>query len=193
MTNIILASTSPRRQDLFNLLGIDYRQIPAKINEYIYPNEPPEAAVKRLAQAKAEAVEKDVPRGIIIAADTIVVCNELILGKPADDDEAFKYLSLLSGQAHQVMTAICLKEANTGYLDVQVEKTLVYFRHLTPEEIKAYIATKEPFDKAGAYAIQGRGAILVEKIVGCYFNVVGLPITRLYLMLKQQGVNLLGG
>ncbi len=193
MKTIVLASTSPRRRDLLDLLGLDYKQMAAPVSEYIYPNESPEKAVARLAKTKAVAVEKDVPNSIIIAADTIVVCNNKILGKPTDEKEAGEFLSLLSGKTHLVMTALCLNNTATSYLEVQVEKTLVYFRPLTIAEINAYIATGEPFGKAGAYAIQGRGALLIEKIEGCYFNVVGLPISRLYLMLRAQGINILGG
>lgn len=193
MENIILASASPRRIDLFNLLQLDYRQMVLPVDEYIYPDESPKEAVARLAQAKAEAVAKEAPSSIIIAADTIVVYDKHILGKPANEKEAYDFLNLLNGQTHQVMTAICLINTATAYTEAQVEETLVYFRPLSGSEIKAYIATNEPFGKAGAYAIQGRGSLLVEKIEGCYFNVVGLPLTRLYLMLKEQGINILGG
>jgi len=138
-------------------------------------------------------VAEQVNNGLIIAADTIVVLDDIILGKPTNKEEAYQFLTQLSGRAHQVMTAVCVKNLATGFCDVRVETTLVYFRDLKPEEINAYISTNEPYDKAGGYAIQGRGALLVKRIEGCYFNVVGLPLTTLSEMLKDQGVDLLRG
>lgn len=193
MANIILASKSPRRRELLDNLGIDYKQIVASTDEVIYANETPYEAVRRLAIEKAESAAQKVDNGIIISADTIVVLDGIILGKPADKDEAYKFLSRLSGKAHQVMTAVCVKNVTSGFYEAKVETTLVYFRDLKAEEIKAYISTNEPYDKAGGYAIQGKGALLVRKIEGCYFNVVGLPLTTLYDMLKVQGVNLFRG
>ncbi|HZK44152.1 MAG TPA: Maf family protein [Syntrophomonadaceae bacterium] len=193
MKKIILASGSPRRRELFDRLGIDYTQITAEIAEDIQLNELPEEAVRRIAQEKAKAVSQALKSGIIVSADTIVVYNGMILGKPKNELEAFDFLETLSGNSHRVITAICLINKHTGFCAVKTATTLVHFRDLSGEEIKAYIATKEPFGKAGAYAIQGIGALLVEKIEGCYFNVVGLPLTILYEMLLEQGVNLLGG
>lgn len=193
MANIILASKSPRRRELLDILGLDYIQMTGTTNEVIYPDEFPYQAVRRLAIEKAEAVAKQVDNGIIIAADTAVVLDGIILGKPADKDEAYQFLTRLSGKAHQVMTAVCVKNAASGFYEARVETTLVYFRNLNPEEINAYISTSEPYDKAGGYGIQGKGALLVKRIEGCYFNVVGLPLTTLYEMLKVQGVDLFRG
>lgn len=194
MVNIILASKSPRRQELLNMLGLNFTQISAEIDEIILPEELPNQAVQRIAVEKAKKVAEQVTNdSIIISADTIVVCNGIILGKPSNKEEAYKFLNLLSGKSHEVMTGVAINNTKTNNIEANVETTLVHFRSLTSIEINHYIATNEPFDKAGGYGIQGKGALLVEKISGCYFNVVGLPITTLYLMLKRQGVDLLGG
>lgn len=193
MSNIVLASKSPRRQDLFDILGVNYSQITAEINEEILANESPSSAVSRIATLKAKAVAKIAPiDSIIISADTIVVCSGIILGKPNNRQEAFDFLTMLSGKSHKVMTGICLYNLNTNIIENELVTTLVYFRNLTSSEIDSYINTKEPYDKAGGYGIQGKGALLVEKIEGCYYNVVGLPLVTLYKMLAKQGVNLLG-
>jgi len=128
---------------------------------------------------------------IVIAADTIVVLEGQIMGKPLNEDDARHKLSRLSGRRHEVITAVCVKMGEE-ICEVEDETTRVYFRPLSAQEITAYVASGEPADKAGAYGIQGRGGLLVEKIEGCYFNVVGLPLSRLYLMLKKHGVDLLG-
>ncbi|NLB89410.1 MAG: septum formation inhibitor Maf [Syntrophomonadaceae bacterium] len=193
MAKIILASKSPRRRELLDILGINYTQIAAATNEVIYPNETPYQAVKRLAVEKAESVAKQVDNSLIIAADTVVVLDGKILGKPTSKEEAYQFIKDLSGKVHQVMTAVCVKNTVTGFCDARVETTLVYFRDLEEEEINAYISTNEPYDKAGGYAIQGKGSLLVKRIEGCYFNVVGLPLTTLYEMLKAQGVDFLRG
>ncbi len=191
MKRIILASQSPRRRTMLELLHIKFECCPADIDELFLSGEKPRDAVRRIAQSKAEQVREQVESGIIIAADTVVVCDGQMLGKPCDAQDAFDKLSILKGRKHEVITAICVTDAQSGIYEVQDETTKVYFRDMTDDEIRAYILTGEPMDKAGAYAIQGTGAVFIEKIEGCYFNVVGLPLKNLYLMLKRQGVSLL--
>lgn len=190
MKEIILASGSPRRQSLLKNLGLCFSTISTDIDESFLPDEPPRDAVRRIARLKAErAIPVLKEDCILITADTIVVLDGQVMGKPENGDDAFKMLMRLSGRCHEVITAICLR--TVGGYEVEEETTRVYFRSLCKEEILAYIASGEPVDKAGAYGIQGRGGLLVEKIEGCYFNVVGLPISRLYLMFKKHGVDLL--
>lgn len=190
MKEIILASSSPRRQSLLKNLGIRFSTIPTNIDESFLPLESPRDAVRRLARLKAESAVPVLREDcLLITADTIVVLDGQVMGKPDSEDDASEMLTRLSGRCHEVITAICIR--TQGGYEVENETTRVYFRHLRQEEIEAYIASGEPADKAGAYGIQGRGGLLVEKIEGCYFNVVGLPMSRLYLMLKKYGVNLL--
>lgn len=192
MQKIILASSSPRRQELLANLGLYFSIISAAIDESILPHEHPRDAVRRLARLKALDVASRVEGdALIIAADTVVVLNGKILGKPADQDDAYRMLSLLSGRCHEVITAVAICSGEGKY-EVEDETTRVYFRSLSTDEIRAYLSCGESYDKAGAYGIQGRGGLLVEKIEGCYFNVVGLPLGRLYLMLKKHGIDLLG-
>jgi len=190
LKEIILASSSPRRQSLLENLGICFSTISTNIDESFLPQESPRDAVRRLARLKAErAVPLLREDCLLIAADTIVVLDGQVMGKPCSRDDALEMLTQLSGRYHEVITAICIRTA--GGCEVEDETTRVYFRHLSKEEIKAYVASGEPADKAGAYGIQGRGGLLVQRIEGCYFNVVGLPMSRLYLMLKKHGINLL--
>jgi len=190
LKEIILASSSPRRQSLLENLGICFSTISTNIDESFLPQESPRNAVRRLARLKAErAIPLLRENCLLIAADTIVVLDGQVMGKPGSKDDALEMLTQLSGRCHEVITAICIRTA--GGCEVEDETTRVYFRHLSEEEIRAYVASGEPADKAGTYGIQGRGGLLVQRIEGCYFNVVGLPMSRLYLMLKKQGVNLL--
>jgi len=191
LKKVILASASPRRATLLYNLGLNFTIVPAAIDESILPHEKPVDAVMRIAAAKAEAAGSKNPDAIVIAADTVVVCKGQILGKPVDDREAFMMLSTLSGDVHEVITGLCVLDSTSGMRDIDFEKTLVRFRELDKEEIEAYIASGEPQDKAGAYGIQGRAAIFVAGLEGCYYNVVGLPLSRLYMMLKRQGLCLL--
>jgi len=191
LKRVILASQSPRRQTILELLHIDFECCPADIDEQILPGEEPRAAVRRIARCKAEQASKQMKNALIVAADTVVVCNGKILGKPEDVQDAFRKLSSLKGREHEVVTAVCVMDTESGLAEIQDETTRVYFRDITDEEIRAYILTGEPLDKAGAYGIQGTGAVFIEKIEGCYFNVVGLPLKHLYSMLKRQGVRLL--
>jgi len=189
--DIILASNSPRRKDLLRQIGIIFSSEPAHINESILPGETPEVYAKRVALDKAHIAGKRAKRGIVIAADTIVVLDDTILGKPSDDHDAVRMLTMLSGRMHRVITGIVVMDASTGRTLTNTSITRVWFRALTDEEIRSYVSTGEPLDKAGAYGIQEKGALLVEKINGCYFNVVGLPVSLLGVMLRAFDIDLL--
>ena len=151
------------------------------------------AYLKAEAVLKAEKVLSSTQGIVVLAADTIVVKNGQVLGKPADKHEAVQMLTFLSGDLHEVMTGICVINQETGQVWREVEITRVYFRSLTDREIKAYVASGEPLDKAGAYGIQGLGGLLVEKIDGCYYNVVGLPLVKTMQLLRNCGIKILGG
>lgn len=188
---IILASASPRRKQLLEMLGVKgMRIIPPQGEERIAPGENPKDAVRALSRTKALEVADSV-RGdsLVIAADTVVSIDDKILGKPVDESDAERMLSLLSGREHTVYTGVTV--VKNGKILTGHEKTAVRFRKMSPEEISAYVATGEPMDKAGAYGAQGIGALFVEGIEGDFFNVMGLPLCRLALMLKELDVSLL--
>ncbi|MDR0819492.1 MAG: Maf family protein [Oscillospiraceae bacterium] len=187
--NIILASASPRRRELIERLGLTFTVIPAKSELSAEPGEAPELSVVRIAKAKAEEIaagSNDLR--LIISADTIVVIDGKILGKPADADDAANMLAELSSKTHEVITAVTLLK-NGGALEF-TERTFVTFREITPAEINAYVSSGEPLDKAGAYGIQGLGGMFIERIDGDYYNVVGLPICALSIALKRFGIDL---
>jgi septum formation protein len=184
---VVLASASPRRRQLLDLIGIEHEVHPANIDESMRPREAPRRHAERLAREKATAIAKRDPDLITIAADTIVVINRKVLGKPRDADDAARMLALLSGREHVVTTAVAVSRGKK--LRSAVEEVRVKFRRLRDDEIEAYIATGEPMDKAGAYGIQGYGATIVERIEGDYFAVMGLPIVRLIGLLRDVGVH----
>lgn len=190
--DIILASQSPRRRELLERMGIEhFRVVTPDIDEHMDRALPPDELVKRISAEKAQAVARqlgDTP-AVIIAADTVVALDGAVLGKPTDQKDAFAMLSALSGKRHQVYTGVSV--AGPQGLQSVSERTEVVFRPLTEEEIRAYIATGEPMDKAGAYGIQGYGALLIEGIRGDYYNVMGLPVCRLGRMLAQVGIDCL--
>lgn len=186
---LILASQSPRRKMLLEKLGLDFQVIVSEVEEDI-PEENPVQLVEKLALKKARGVAQKATSGLVLGADTVVALEGTILGKPQSKEEAVKMLQLLNGKTHQVITGVALVEADGGKSLVDHEITRVTFRNLEPEEIQAYVHTGEPLDKAGGYGIQGLGGLLVEKIEGCYDNVVGLPLTKLYLMLKKFGIDI---
>jgi len=188
---IILASNSPRRRELLTRLGLDFTSDPADVDERIYPGEGPEAYAVRVALEKARVAAGRAVSGIVIAADTIVVLGDLILGKPADARDAERMLCMLSGGMHRVISGLAVVDAETGRTRTSAAVTAVWFRDLAPEEIRSYVSTGEPLDKAGAYGIQEKGSLLVEKIEGCYFNVVGLPVSLLGKILREFGIALL--
>jgi len=184
--NLILASSSPRRREILKNLGFEFEVIPADINEDFLEGEDFVSHAERLALSKAVKVSELRPEGKIIGADTVVVCDGRVLGKPADEVEAEEMLSLLSGKKHQVITALALVVPGESRI-VKSEVTDVFFYELSREEIRRYVATGEPMDKAGAYAIQGYASAFVRRIEGCFFNVVGLPVWLLFSMLKEMG------
>ena len=179
--NVILASQSPRRRELLGLFSIPFTVRVADVDETMTSGEPARE-VERLSRLKAEAIFCG-PEDLIIAADTVVVCDDRILGKPANEEAAYEMLRLLSGRAHQVMTGVTVRTRTESISATEI--TQVYFRPLSDGEIRRYIATGEPMDKAGSYGIQGGGALFAEKLEGDYFNVVGLPVCRLGQMLRQ--------
>lgn len=183
---LLLASNSPRRIELMRNAGFDFEAIPSGIDEGLpHPGEPAENYARRLARDKALRVAALSPPGsVVLGADTIVTIGGLILGKPGGPFDATRMLRLLSGQTHEVITAICVVRAPDQITALQHETTFVTFRELDGDEIRAYVASGEPFDKAGGYAIQGLASKFVTHISGCYFNVVGLPASLLYEMLK---------
>jgi septum formation protein len=187
MTNarIILASQSPRRRELLSLVGIPHEVRPADLDERALPRESPASHAERLARAKAEAVAANESDAIVIGADTIVVLDGDILGKPRDAADAAAMLQRLSGRTHTVLTAVAV--VRDGRTVSGVESVEVTFRPLTAEQIDAYIATGEPMDKAGAYGIQGYGAVIVERVNGDYFAVMGLALGRMVDLLAQAG------
>lgn len=183
--NYILASQSPRRKHLLKLLGLKFKSFHPQIEEN-HRGEKPVYYAKKLAEDKAEVANKKFQNKIIIAADTIVVINGKILEKPKSPDDAKRMLRTLSGKTHIVYTAICLINQNNKKKLIDVEKTFVTFRKLTSKEIDEYVESGSCLDKAGSYGIQDDlGAVFVEKINGCYYNVVGLPLQKLYLMLQS--------
>ena len=183
---VVLASASPRRRELLNLIGIQHEVRPANIDETMRPREAPRRHAERLAREKASAIAVRDPDLITIGADTVVVINRKVLGKPADTADAARMLGMLSGREHTVITAVAVSRGRK--LRSAIEEVRVKFRRLRDDEIEAYIATGEPMDKAGAYGIQGFGATIVERIEGDYFAVMGLPLVRLVGLMRDVGV-----
>lgn len=188
MMKLILASSSPRRAEVLADAGFAFEAVAAGVDESRCEGELAEAYVRRLAEVKARAVAARIsPPAIVIAADTVVVMNGEVLGKPASAEDAGRMLRRLSGRSHQVLTGLAVLKIPGGAARVEIETTQVTFAPLTETEIVAYVASGEPLGKAGAYAIQGRGGRFVARVEGCYFNVVGLPLARLYGILREMG------
>lgn len=186
---IILASGSPRRRELLNTLGLSFTVCPAGGEENAPEGAGPEEIVKALSRAKAEEVSRRFAGDLIIAADTIVYLDGRVLGKPKDEADARAMLASLSGRAHEVYTGVTVMLGEDTLCESECTK--VFFRELSAEEIESYVASGDPMDKAGAYGIQGRASLMVERLEGDYFNVMGLPLCRLGKMLKTIGVRLL--
>jgi septum formation protein len=182
---VILASSSPRRRDLLDLVGIKHEVRPADVDESLVGGESPQEYAERLAREKAEAIA-DGGGDIVIGADTVVVIDGRVLGKPVNEQQAAAMLESLGGRTHVVVTAVAV--VVDGRTSSGVEEVAVTFRPLTASEISAYVATGEPMDKAGAYGIQGFGATIVERIEGDYFAVMGLPLVRLVRLLVERGI-----
>lgn len=187
---VILASASPRRIELLRNINLDFEVIPSKFEEEEKFDNPVEMVLK-FAYNKALDVKKTLKEedALIIAADTIVYKDGKILGKPKNEEDAISMLKFLSNSVHQVYTGIAIFYKDNYIVDYEV--TDVYFKELSDEEIKGYIKTKEPMDKAGSYAIQGIGSLFINKIDGCYFNVVGLPINKFYEIVKRMGIKII--
>ncbi len=185
---LILASTSLRRAQILRDAGVAFTVVSSALDETPYPEEAPQELVQRLADAKADLVAaRAVGPAIVIAADTVVVLDGQVLGKPRSTEDARHMLEQLSGRTHSVHTGVSLiRLPDAGRLQF-VETTLVHFSRLTAEEISQYLATEEPYDKAGAYAIQGRAGRFIPRIEGCYYNVVGLPLEHLLAALRELG------
>lgn len=189
--NIILASQSPRRKELLERMGLDFCVKTAPHDETMDPKKDAQTEVQRVSALKAEAVRKlCTDDDLIIAADTVVVLQGRVMGKPASQEEAFHMLRALSGQEHQVITGLCVSAL--GKCQSTSVSTSLRFRPLSEAEISAYIASGEPMDKAGAYGIQGLAAMFVQELHGDYYNVMGLPVCTLAGMLREFGVKLLG-
>ncbi len=179
---LILASASPRRAELLRNAAIAFIVEPARVAEQPFQNENPVDYAQRLSRDKARAVHSRHPDSAVLGADTVVVVDEHLLEKPADEHDAARMLRLLSGRSHQVITGVCLLAP--GFERTEAEITQVVFSRLSENEIALYVQTGESMDKAGAYAVQGIASRWVERIDGCYFNVVGLPLPRVYRMLR---------
>ena len=188
---LILASSSPRRAEVLRNAGFVFEVRPADVDETRLPHESAENYVRRVAQAKARAISEPAraaaERAIVIAADTTVVAEGQILAKPEDAADARRMLSLFNGKTHEVLTALCVINVPAAKEALHVEKTRVAFLKMSKEEIESYIQTGEPFDKAGAYGIQGIAGRFATRIEGCYFNVLGLPLSRLWTTLQSLG------
>jgi septum formation protein len=195
---IILASASPRRQELLEKIGLTFMVDTGDYDEEQHfsclsgTNLNPQEIVKAISLGKAKAVAKKYRNAIVIAADTIGVLRGRIIGKPRTAGEAREILRCLSGKSHRVITGITVIDTATHNMAARVVETRVYFKPLSPREISSYVKTGEPLDKAGAYAIQGMGSVIVEKIAGDYYNVMGLPLNALAECLNKFGVNVLG-
>jgi len=190
MSKIYLASTSPRRVELLRSLGLEFSVLPVEVTESYSTEESPRLYVQRMARQKALQGAEGLTEGLVIAADTVVVIDDTVLGKPQTRDDAARMLRLLQGRVHRVISGVALYCARTQRCLADAEETEVKFAAMTAEEIQWYISTGEPLDKAGAYAVQGKGAVFVEWVRGSYSNVVGLPLRLLYLLAKQLGYSL---
>lgn len=188
---LVLASTSPRRRRLLAMLGARFElETPAVDEEALADTRAPDRLVMRLAEAKARDVAARRPQDVVIGADTVVVLDGEILGKPRDAAEARQMLARLSGRTHQVWTGVAVVHLASGRSEVACERTDVTFRPLSADEVERYVQLGEGMDKAGGYGVQGVGAVFVQRVEGCYYNVVGLPLARLSRMLEGFGVRL---
>jgi len=185
---IILASASPRRRELLTQLGLPFTVLPADVEERRLSDEAPLAYTLRLAQTKAQHVAQRFPEALVLGADTVVVLDAEIFGKPASVEDARQMLTRLSGCEHTVLTGLALLQQCRQFIRLDAVRTRVRFRPLSTAEIERYLATAEPFDKAGAYAIQGAAAAFVASLNGCYTNAVGLPLRQTAALLRSAGV-----
>ena len=187
MKRIILASASPRRVALLKMIGMPFEQIVGDVSEEMEEGQAPAEHVRILSRRKAERVARGLSSGLVIGADTVVAIDGEILEKPSDTGDAVRMLSRLAGRRHEVFTGVTLVAADTSAVLSDVVRTDVVMRRMSGDDIHRYVATGEPMDKAGAYAAQGMAAPFVERVDGCFYNVVGLPLARLWEMLKEMG------
>lgn len=190
MKPIILASTSPRRKEIFAITGLKFKVVPSEFEEDLSADPNPVALVKKMSLGKALAIAHKYQNAIVIAADTIVVYKGKALGKPHTQARAKKYLRELSGKRHEIMTAFTILDTLSGKIITKCVKSEVHFRKISPREINAYVKTGEPLDRAGGYAVQGLASIFINKIVGDYFGIVGLPLRPLMEELKKFGISI---
>jgi septum formation protein len=188
---IVLASSSPRRRELLALTGLSFSVEPSSYEEVLAPGVKPRLLARRLSSEKAKAVAKKYRNALIIAADTFIAYGDNLMGKPHTETEAIRMLGLLNGRSHSVVTGFTIIDTVTGKSVSRSVETKVWFKKLTKKEMASYARTGEPLDKAGAYAIQGLGSLIVERIEGDYFNVIGLPLSALAEALKKFGIHLL--
>lgn len=186
---LVLASASPRRRELMASIGVDFEVVPSDIPEVRGDGESPEEYVARLSREKAQTIAQRFPDRWIVAADTTVLLGEQLLEKPVDGEDAERMLTTIAGRTHVVYTGVTLLNVATGYHETRVAESEVRMLPLTAGEISWYVATGEPLDKAGAYAVQGIGAMFIDSIHGSYTNVVGLPLALLYEMFKRAGID----
>ena len=182
--DLILASASPRRREILSSMGYEFQVVPSGVDEIVYPHRTPEETAEDLARQKAEDIAKRFPEDLVLGADTIVVLDGQVLGKPTDTEDAVRMLQELSGREHQVITGVAL--VGGGEEHCFSVTTKVWMMDAPDDMISAYVSSGEPMDKAGSYGIQGKGAMLVEKIEGDYFNVVGLPIQKIARVLAES-------
>ena len=185
----ILASASPRRRELLSSIGLDFEVLPSHVPEVHQEGEAPEEYVARLSREKAHALAMEHPSRWVIAADTTVLLGDQLLEKPVDAADAARMLATIAGQTHVVYTGVTLENLQRDYRDTRVAESEVRMLPLSAGEIEWYVATGEPLDKAGAYAVQGIGAMFIESIHGSYTNVVGLPLATLFQMMRKAGVD----
>ncbi len=191
MKKILLASASPRRKELLDLIGLKFQVEPSGVSEPVRTDLDPHELARSISMAKAAAVAKSHDNTIVIAADTFGVLEGRILGKPATAGEARQMLTTISGKAHSVITGFTIMDTSDSKVVCRSVETRVYIRRLSTEEVEAYVRSGEPLDKAGAYAIQGLGSVIVERIEGDYFNVIGLPLCALAESLREFGIRVL--
>lgn len=190
--NFILASASPRRRELLASIGLDFEVIPSDVVEIRAAGESPEEYVGRLSREKAEALAARHPSRWVIAADTTVLLGDLLLEKPADEQDAARMLAAIAGKTHTVYTGVTLRNGVLDWRETRIAESEVRMLPLSPRQIAWYVRTGEPMDKAGAYAVQGIGGMFIESIHGSYTNVVGLPLATLFQMLQKAGVDPIG-
>ncbi len=191
MKTIILASASPRRKELLEKIGLRFKVEPSNYQEGMLSGLEPHELARKISLEKAKAAASKHENAIVIAADTFIVFGDQILGKPHTEKEARKMLETISGKSHSVITGFSIIDIGANKTVSKSVETKIYIKKLAPAEIDAYVKSKEPLDKAGAYAIQGLGAVFVERIEGDYFNVIGLPLSALTEALKEFGINIL--